>query len=249
MEKKRYWLKLQKDFLKSNHIKVIKNMPNGKDYIIFYLALLLESVETVGHLRFNDLVPYSLEMLSSITETNIDVVRSAVTIFEKLGLIQVFDDGTIFLTQVAQMTGKESESAERVRIFREKQSMKALQCNSEETNCNDNKEKEEEEEKQRTENNEQRTSESEEKKHKHGEHKNVLLTHTEHERLLSDYPNAQQAIDFFSSYIAEKPYKSKSHYLAIKRWVFNALKERNGKTFESKSFSDIAKEMSDRNEP
>ena len=44
-EKKRYWLKLDKDFLKSSQIKVIKNMPNGKDYVIFYLALMLESVD------------------------------------------------------------------------------------------------------------------------------------------------------------------------------------------------------------
>ena len=36
-DRKKYWLKLDKDFLKSPQIKVIKNMCNGKDYIIFYL--------------------------------------------------------------------------------------------------------------------------------------------------------------------------------------------------------------------
>ncbi|HPY89069.1 MAG TPA: phage replisome organizer N-terminal domain-containing protein, partial [Spirochaetota bacterium] len=144
MENKKYWLKLQKDFLKSTHIRVIKNMPNGKDYIIFYLALMLESIEYVGHLRFSDLVPYNEEMLASITETNVDIVRSAVKIFTQLGLMEYLDDGTIYMTQVAQMIGKESDSAERVRQYRlRQQDQKALQCNNEVTNSNDIKRKKE----------------------------------------------------------------------------------------------------------
>ena len=150
-EKKRYWLKLNKDFLKSSQIKVIKNMPNGKDYVIFYLALMLESVETIGHLRFSNLVPYNEEMLASVTETNVDIVRTAVKIFESLGLMEILDDGTIYMTQVAEMTGKESESAERVRRYRLKQKQQlALQCNGNVTNSNGNKE----EDKQSTENKE-----------------------------------------------------------------------------------------------
>jgi len=150
-EKKRYWLKLDKDFFKSPHIKVIKNMPNGKEYVLFYLSLMLESIETVGHLRFSDLVPYSEEMLASITDTNVDIVRTAVKIFCELGLMQKLDDGTIFMTQVAHMTGKEGESAERVRIFRDRQKQLALQCNSEVTESNDNKEEQETENKEQEE--------------------------------------------------------------------------------------------------
>ena len=184
MEKKRYWLKLDKDFLKSSQIKVIKNMQNGKDYIIFYLSLLLESVETIGHLRFSDLVPYNEEMLASVTDTNVDIVRNAIKIFNSLGLLEILDDGTIYMTQVAQMTGKESESAERVRQYRlrkkeEEKKQITLQCNEDVitsndnvtvgnnsvTNSNDNKEKEEEKEKQSTKNNEDKQSiETEEEK-------------------------------------------------------------------------------------
>lgn len=119
-EKKRYWLKLDKNFLKSSQIKVIKNMPNGKDYVIFYLSLLLESVETIGHLRFSNSVPYNEEMLASVTDTNVDIVRSAIKIFESLGLMEMLEDGTIYMSQVPEMTGKESESVDRVRAYRER---------------------------------------------------------------------------------------------------------------------------------
>jgi len=65
--------------------------------------------------------------------------------------MEILDDGTIYMTQVAEMTGKESESAERVRRYRLKQKQQlALQCNGNVTNSNDNKE----EDKQSTENKE-----------------------------------------------------------------------------------------------
>lgn len=152
-ERKKYWLKLDKDFLKSPQIKVIKAMPNGKDYIIFYLSLMLESVETVGHLRFTSLVPYNNEMLSAITDTNVDIVRSAIKVFAELGMLQIFDDGTIFMTDVPNRTGKESESAERVRKYRlkQKEEAKVLQCNISVTKCNEyiEREKDKKENKQK----------------------------------------------------------------------------------------------------
>lgn len=140
-EKIRYWLKLEKSFLDSKYIKVIKNLPNGKDYILFYLALMLESVESVGHLRFTELVPYNEQMLSSLTDTNIDIVRSAMKLFQELGILTILGDGTIFLPDVPRLTGKESESAERVRRFRAKKTLEALPSNSDVTISNDNKEK------------------------------------------------------------------------------------------------------------
>jgi predicted phage replisome organizer len=152
-EKTRYWLKLEKNFLDSKYIKIIKNVPNGKDYILFYIALMLESVDSVGHLRFTDLVPYNEQMLSSLTDTNIDIVRSAMKMFQELGLITVLADGTIFLPEVPKLTGKESESAERVRRFRKRKEQEALQCNTSVTTSNDNIDKEKD--KQSTENKEE----------------------------------------------------------------------------------------------
>ena len=78
-------------------------------------------------------------MLSAITDTNIDIVRSATKIFCELGMMQIFDDGTIFMTEVPKITGKECESAERVRRYRLKQQEekdKMLQCNTDVTKSN-----------------------------------------------------------------------------------------------------------------
>ena len=67
-------------------------MPNGKDYILFYLKLLLESIDHEGELRFSETIPYNEQMLSVITDTNVDIVKSAMKVFIELNMIEIFDD-------------------------------------------------------------------------------------------------------------------------------------------------------------
>lgn len=119
--KKFYWLKLKRDFFKRHDIRIIEEMPNGKDYVLFYLKLLLESIDHEGSLRFSDTIPYNEQMLSVITNTNIDIVRSAMKLFIELRLIEIFDDQTIFMGEIEKMIGSESESAERMRRLRQRQ--------------------------------------------------------------------------------------------------------------------------------
>ena len=138
--KKFYWLKLKRDFFKRHDIRIIEAMPNGKDYVLFYLKLLLESIDHEGSLRFSDTIPYDENMLSVITNTNVDIVRSAMNLFTGLNLMEIFDDRTIYMAEVNNMIGSESESAGRVRRFRENQ--RALLCNSDVTKSNTEKEKE-----------------------------------------------------------------------------------------------------------
>ena len=117
--KKYYWLKLQKDFFKRHDIRIVESMPNGKDYVIFYLKLLCESTSHEGALRFNKEIPYNDEMLATITNTNIDIVRSAIKLFSNLKMMEMLDDGTLFMNQVAEMIGSETGSARRKREYRE----------------------------------------------------------------------------------------------------------------------------------
>ena len=133
-DKKYYWLKLKRDFFKRHDVRIIEEMPNGKDYLLFYLKLLLESIDHEGELRFSETIPYDNKMLSIITNTNVDIVKSALEIFTGLNMIEIFDDNTLFMTEVQRLIGCESSAAERVRKHREKQ--KALQCNTLETKCN-----------------------------------------------------------------------------------------------------------------
>lgn len=114
-----YWLKLDRGFFKRHDITVIEDMPNGKDYVLFYLKLMLESVDHEGALRFSATIPYSESMLASVTRTNVDIVRSALNLFIDLGMVEVFDDKTLFMTEVAKLLDSETYSAKRKRENRQ----------------------------------------------------------------------------------------------------------------------------------
>ena len=137
--KKYYWIKLKRDFFKRHDIKIVEAMPNGKDYILFYLKLLLESVDHEGELRFNDTIPYNESMLSVITNTNVDIVKAAMAVFIELNMIEMLEDGTIYMTETEKMMGGESASAPRMRKAR--QAQKALLENNKASHCDTNVQK------------------------------------------------------------------------------------------------------------
>lgn len=124
--KKYYWLKLEKNFFKRHDIQIIEGMENGKDYVLFYLKLILESMNHEGRLRFNNLVPYNDKMLATITNTNVDVVRSAIKLFQQLGLMEVWEDQTIFIHDTQKMLGAETEWAKKKREYRKNNDEKLL---------------------------------------------------------------------------------------------------------------------------
>ena len=122
-DKKYYWLKLKKDFFKRHDIQIIENMPNGKDYVLFYLKLLVESVDHEGGLRFNETIPYNEQMLATITNTNIDTVSTAMKLFRELGMVEILDDKTIYMNEVSKMLGTETYWAQKKREEREKKKL------------------------------------------------------------------------------------------------------------------------------
>lgn len=133
-DKKYYWLKLKRDFFKRHDIRIVEDMPNGKDYILFYLKMLVESVDHEGQLRFSDTIPYNEQMLATITNTNLDVVRAAIKIFTQLQMMEIADDGTIYMSEVLKMIGSaaDNDNARRQQRYRDrkKEENKALPENS-----------------------------------------------------------------------------------------------------------------------
>lgn len=134
-EKKYYWLKLKRDFFKRHDIRIIEEMPNGKDYILFYLKMLLESIDHEGELRFSETIPYNEQMLSVITNTNIDIVKAAMGVFMELNMIEIFDDCTIYMNEVQKLIGSETANAKRVREHRQRQEEKKALPSAAKTNA------------------------------------------------------------------------------------------------------------------
>lgn len=70
-----------------------------------------------------------------------------------------------------------------------------------------------------------------ETKHTYGEYKHVRLTDKEYNKLCQDFGDVktEKAITYLDEYIEMKGYKAKSHYLCIRKWVFDALERKKPK--------------------
>ena len=71
-----------------------------------------------------------------------------------------------------------------------------------------------------------------ESKHVFGEYSHVRLKDSEHDKLIEDYGQemTDSCITFLDEYIEMKGYKAKNHYLCIRKWVVDAVKERQIKS-------------------
>ena len=121
--KKYYWLKLKEDFFEEDTISWIEEQENGKEYCLFYLKLCLKSLKTNGTLIRNVgtmLVPYDVKQLGKITNTDIDTVRIAMELFKNIGLVEILDNGEIYLRQLQNMVGSETSKAQLMRNKRGK---------------------------------------------------------------------------------------------------------------------------------
>lgn len=118
--KKYYYLKLKENFFDSPEIKVLEAMQNGYKYSNLLLKLYLKSLRFEGMVRLNEYIPYSVDMISAITGIDSDTVRVAFDIFKKLKLIEILDDGTIFMLEIQNFIGQSSTEADRIRNYRKK---------------------------------------------------------------------------------------------------------------------------------
>ena len=118
--KRYYWLQLKSDFFNSDDIKMVLAQKNGEKYVIFWQKLLLKAITAseVGVLKYKESIPYTPEMLSTITDTDIDTVKASMDIFVKLGMVGILPDGSFWLEEAQKMVGSETHGAKRKRAIR-----------------------------------------------------------------------------------------------------------------------------------
>ena len=120
-KKRYYWLKLKEDFFEEDTIEWLEEQPNGKEYCLFYLKLCLKSLKTEGLLVRNVgnlMIPYDPDSLARLTNSNADTVKVAMDLFNKIGLIKILDSGEIYLNQLSELVGSETEYARQKRVQR-----------------------------------------------------------------------------------------------------------------------------------
>lgn len=118
--KKYYYLKLKDNFFESEELVLLQSLPEGYIYSDILMKLYLKSLKNEGRLMFKDHIPYNLEMLATVVRHPAALVKEALRHFKNLGLVDVLDNGAIFMLEIQNFIGKGSSEADRKRQYRKK---------------------------------------------------------------------------------------------------------------------------------
>lgn len=242
INKKYYYLKLKDNFFESDTMVVLESMPDGYLYSNILMKLYLRSLKNEGRLMFNDKIPYNPTILAQVTRHNVGVVEKAIKIFKDLDLIEIMDNGAIYLLDIQNYIGESSSEADRQREYQRRINTEKGLCLPEIKESNKKQCK-----KSNKKSNSKSTPEIEIDKEKEIYSDHVALTHSEFEKLVQEYGESttQEYIERLNDYILQigvdkASRKYKSHYAVIRNW-YRRDKEA-GKTASNRALPPLPEE-------
>jgi len=126
--KRYYWLKLKDDFFTQKAIKKLRKIAGGDTFTIIYLKMMLIAMKSDGKLYHEGIENNFHEELALELDEDEENVNLTITYLINHGLM-VESQNEYYLPESVSNTGSESDSAERVRRFRNN----LLQCNNDVT--------------------------------------------------------------------------------------------------------------------
>ena len=224
--RKYYYLKLKESYFDDDAIVLLESMQDGVIYSNILLKLYLKSLKNGGKLQLDENIPYTAQMIATITRQQVGTVERALKIFMKLGLVEPLPSGALYMSNIELLIGQSSTEGERKRRARlALQEQKALPkagadkcppyradiCPPE---IEIEKEIDIEIEKERE------LKPGRAAPAAYGRYKNVILTDTELSELKAELPDKwEYYIDRLSGYIASTGRKYKNHAATIRRWA------------------------------
>ena len=94
--RKYYYLKLKENFFDSDSIVLLEDMKDGILYSNILLKLYLKTLKNGGRLQLDEHIPYTAQMIATLTRHQIGTVERALAIFQQLGLVEQLDCGLLY---------------------------------------------------------------------------------------------------------------------------------------------------------
>ena len=202
--RKYYYLKLKENYFDDDSIVLLESMQDGVLYSNILLKLYLKSLKHGGRLQLDEDIPYTAQMIATITRQQIGTVERALQIFLKLGLVEVLDSGTFYMSNIELLIGQSSTEAERKRAARlQNKALSAPRTNG--GHLSDIRPPE---------------IEKGRPARAYGRYQNVFLTDEEMADLQASFPAVwEQYIEKLSEYMASTGKRYQSHAATIRRWA------------------------------
>ena len=208
--RKYYYLKLKENYFDDDSIVLLESMQDGVLYSNILLKLYLKSLKHGGRLQLDENIPYTAQMIATITRQQIGTVERALQIFLKLGLVEVLDSGTFYMSNIELLIGQSSTEAERKRAARlQNKALSAPRTSG--GHLSDIRPPEIEI---------KREIEKGRSARAYGRYQNVFLTDEELADLQASFPTVwSQYIEKLSEYMTSTGKRYQSHAATIRRWA------------------------------
>ena len=217
--RKYYYLKLKENYFDDDSIVLLESMQDGVLYSNILLKLYLKSLKHGGRLQLDEDIPYTAQMIATITRQQIGTVERALQIFLKLGLVEVLDSGTFYMSNIELLIGQSSTEAERKRAARlQNKALSAPRTNG--GHLSDIRPPEIEIELEKEIEKEREGETGHPAPAAYGRYNNVILTDTELSGLKTELPDKwEYYIDQLSCHIASTGKQYQSHAATIYKWA------------------------------
>lgn len=117
--KRYYWIKLKTSFMTSDAVDFLMGEKDGANYVVLYQMLCLKTINTGGKLERQIgeiIIPYDEEKIQRDCKWfSIDTIHVALTLYKRLGLIYVDNNGVLCITGHADLIGSETDYASQKR--------------------------------------------------------------------------------------------------------------------------------------
>lgn len=239
--RKYYYLKLKENYFDDDSIVLLESMQDGVLYSNILLKLYLKSLKHGGRLQLDEDIPYTAQMIATITRQQIGTVERALQIFLKLGLVEVLDSGTFYMSNIELLIGQSSTEAERKRAARlQNKALSALRTSGGHLSDIRPPEIEIELEKEIEIEKEREGETGHPAPAAYGRYNNVILTDTELSGLKTELPDKwEYYLDRLSCHIASTGKQYHSHAATIYKWAQeDAAKEKPKKGIPDYSFKE-----------
>lgn len=248
--KRYYWIKLKESFMTSDTVDFLMSLPDGANYVVFYQMLSLKTINTGGKLyrKIGEIyVPYDAEKICrDFKWFSKKIVRDALDLFLKIGLLQRDANGAISLVGYENLVGSETDYAEQKKRQRNELVKNEISVpdvdnvhTDDHTKCGHDVDKGvdivhtdidiRDRERDRYRESERAPAYTREENAPagtaYGKYANVVLTDEEYRSLSSDYPDLASKIDRLSAYMMQTGKTYSNHAAVIREWAFEDAKK------------------------
>ena len=223
---KYYYLKLKEGYFDQDAIVLLESMPDGILYSNLLLKLYLKSLKHEGRLLVDDHIPLNPQMIATITRFQVGTVERALNVLRRLGLVELLEDGALYLPNIELMVGRSSTEAERKRraMLAARRRLAPAQAAAEKIPPEIEIDSETE---TKTESESELESEGREKtdRQAYGHHQNVWLNHRELADLQREFPDRwADYVEKLSAYMVSTGRAYRNHAATLRLWLMGDTK-------------------------